>query len=192
MALPALSAVSTTSPPRLISHRGRTGPLLIQSIKKEEQRTSHVVLFRRVSGPVDPVGVLISSFTPGLGWNVFMSLVTCIIKLTLGHRTGSIPESKVVVFSPQRLPIRHTLPRWASQTRSSRVCGLKWTFAWHREAVLASLENHPSRIFHNPDAPSASPVTDASDSVTRIRSRSCCFASVLDRTAAFRCASGSA
>lgn len=38
-------------------------------------------------------------FTPGPGWNVFVSLVTCIIKLTFGHHTGLIPERNIFFFS---------------------------------------------------------------------------------------------
>lgn len=73
--------------------------------KKKPQRTAHVVLFRQVGGPAAPVGVLVPSFTPGLGWNVFMSLLTCIIKLTFGHHTR-VPFQKAkfcVSFSLQNV-----------------------------------------------------------------------------------------
>lgn len=96
--LPVLSAVSTTSPLRLISHGGENWTS-VDSVNKKKLRTAHVVLFRWVSGAVAPVGVLVPLFTPGLGWNVFMSLVTCIIKLTLGHHTGSIPERNIFFHS---------------------------------------------------------------------------------------------
>lgn len=81
-------------------------------------------------------------FTPGPGWNVFVSLVTCIIKLTFGHHTGLIPERNIFFFFhiSKCLLIRHALPRGALET---------WRSLWFKgdlctvellEAVFASLE----------------------------------------------------
>lgn len=57
--------------------RGRGSWTSVDSVN-----TPHVVLFRWVSEAAAPVGVLVPLFTLGLGWNGFMSRVTCVVTLT--------------------------------------------------------------------------------------------------------------